>query len=94
LADDPAGLAFRELILLPDPLDSLPATFGAYKFPEEMSFNTCFSSDRSATNLFRRAFSFSRSFIRRHDQDQPTILLAPAVKTLLRDARLPARKLG
>ena len=65
LADDPAGLAFRELILLPDPLDSLPAPFGAYKFPEEISFKTCFSSDRSATSRFSRVFSFSSSFIRR-----------------------------
>jgi hypothetical protein len=65
LADDPAGLAFREPILLPDPLDRLPAPFGAYKFPEEMSFRTCFSSDRSATNRFRRTFSFSKSFTRR-----------------------------
>src|SRR5208282_3515512 len=29
LADDPAGLAFGELVFLPDPLDSLPAPFGA-----------------------------------------------------------------
>ena len=65
LADDPAGLAFRDLVFFPDPLDSLPAPFGAYKFPEEMSFKTCFSSDRSATSRFSRAFSFSRSFIRR-----------------------------
>jgi hypothetical protein len=65
LADDPAGLAFRELILLPNPLDSLPASLGAYKFPEEISFSTCFSSDRSATSRFSRTFSFSRSFIRR-----------------------------
>ena len=47
-------------------LSSSPAAAaGAYKFPEEMSFKTCFSSDRSATSRFRRAFSFSRSFIRR-----------------------------
>jgi hypothetical protein len=34
LADDPAGVAFREPILLPNPLDRLPAPLGAYKFPE------------------------------------------------------------
>jgi hypothetical protein len=65
LADEPAGLALRETILLPNPLDRLPAPFGAYKFPEAISFSTCFSRERSATSRFSRAFSFSRSFIRR-----------------------------
>ncbi len=37
------------MILLPNPLNRLPAPFGAYKFPEEMSLSTCFSSERSAT---------------------------------------------
>lgn len=49
LANEPAGMALGELILLPN-LRSLPAPFGAYKFPEMMSFNTCFSRDRSATS--------------------------------------------
>ena len=64
LADDPAGVAFREAVLLPNALDSLPAPFGAYKFPEATSLSTCFSSDRSATRRLRRTFSRSRSFIR------------------------------
>lgn len=37
LADDPAGLAFRETILLPNALNRLPAPLGAYKFPEATS---------------------------------------------------------
>jgi hypothetical protein len=65
LADDPAGLALRELVLLTSPRNRLPAPFGAYKFPEEISLSTCFSRDRSATSRFSRAFSFSKSFIRR-----------------------------
>lgn len=65
LANDPAGLALREMVLVPRPCNRLPAPFGAYKFPEAMSFRTCFSSDRSATRRFNRLFSFSRSFIRR-----------------------------
>jgi hypothetical protein len=32
LADNPAGMAFRETILLPDAFNRLPAPFGAYKF--------------------------------------------------------------
>ena len=48
LADDPAGLTLRETVLLSNPINRLPAQVGAYKFPEAMSFNTCFSSDRSA----------------------------------------------
>ena len=59
------GVTFRELVLFPYPFDRLPPPFGAYKFPEEMSFKTCFSSDRSATKRRSRAFSFSSSFIRR-----------------------------
>src|SRR5665213_3526565 len=65
LADDPAGLAFRQIVFAPNALNSLPAPFGAYKFPEAISFRICFSSDRSATSRFSRAFSFSRSFILR-----------------------------
>jgi len=64
LADDPAGMALRETVLLPDGFYRLPAPFGAYKFPEATSLSTCFSSDRSATRRFRRTFSRSRSFIR------------------------------
>jgi hypothetical protein len=63
LANEPAGMTLGELILLPNARNRLPASFGAYKFPEAMSFNTCFSSDRSATSRFSRTFSFSRSFI-------------------------------
>lgn len=64
LTDEPAGVAFRESIPLPNPPDCLPAPFGAYKFPEAISFRTCFSSDSSATRRLSRVFSFSRSFIR------------------------------
>jgi hypothetical protein len=64
LVDDPAGVAFGEPIILPDPLDCLSAPFGAYKFPDATSFRICFSSDRSATSRFRRTFTRSRSFIR------------------------------
>lgn len=64
LADNPAGMAFRETILLPNAFYSLPAPLGAYKFPEATSFSTCFSSDRSATRRLRRTFSRSRSFMR------------------------------
>jgi len=65
LTDDPAGLAFLETVLLPNARHRLLAPFGTYKFPEEMSFRICFSSDRSATSRFSRAFSFSKSFILR-----------------------------
>jgi hypothetical protein len=65
LTDDPTGLAFREMVLAPSALNSLPAACGAYKFPSAISFKTCFSKDRSATSRFRRPFSFSKSFIRR-----------------------------
>ena len=64
LLNDPAGMSFRQAILLPDALYSLPAPFGAYKFPEATSLSTCFSSDRSATKRLRRTFSRSNSFIR------------------------------
>ena len=63
LADDPAGVTFRETVLLPDPVHRLPATLGGYKFPEATSASTCFSKDRSATRRRNRAFSRSRSFI-------------------------------
>ena len=65
LADEPAGVTFREPVLLPSPFNRLPSPFGAYKFPEAISFRTCFSRDRSATSRFSRVFSFSGSFIRR-----------------------------
>ena len=65
LADEPTGVTFREPVLLPSPFDRLPTPFGAYKFPEAISFSTCFSSERSATSRLSRAFSRSRSFIRR-----------------------------
>jgi hypothetical protein len=64
LADDPAGMAFRETVLLSNALDCLAAPLGAYKFPEATSLSTCFSSERSATRRFRRTFSRSSSFIR------------------------------
>jgi len=65
LTDEPVGVTFREMVLLPNPFDRLPTPFGAYKFPEEISFKTCFSSDKSATKRRSREFSFSSSFIRR-----------------------------
>ena len=64
LADEPAGVTFREPILLSNPPDRLPAPFGAYKFPEARSFRTCLSSDNSATRRLSRVFSFSSSFMR------------------------------
>ena len=63
LADDPAGVTFREAVLLPDRVHRLPASLGGYKFPEATSASTCFSKDRSATSRRNRAFSRSRSFI-------------------------------
>ena len=63
LADDPAGVTFREAVLLLDPSHRLPASLGGYKFPEATSASTCFSRDRSATSRRNRAFSRSRSFI-------------------------------
>ena len=63
LADDPAGVTFREAVLLPNAVDRLPASLGGYKFPEATSARTCFSNDRSATSRRSRAFSRSRSFI-------------------------------
>ncbi|MDX6459416.1 MAG: hypothetical protein QOE55_3113 [Acidobacteriaceae bacterium] len=64
LANDPAGMTFRETVLLPDAPDCLAAPLGAYKFPEATSLSTCFSSARSATRRFRRTFSRCSSFIR------------------------------
>lgn len=64
LVDDPAGMTFGKTILRPNAFNSLPASLGAYKFPEATSLRTCFSSDRSATRRFRRTFSRSSSFIR------------------------------
>ena len=64
LTDNPAGMTLRKTVLSPNALNSLPAPFGAYKFPEATSLSTCFSSNRSATRRFRRTFSRSRSFIR------------------------------
>ena len=61
---DEDALTLREPIRLPNPPDRLPAPFGAYKFPEAISFKTCFSSDNSATRRLSRRFSFSISFIR------------------------------
>jgi len=63
LADQPAGVALRELVLLSSPDNRLPTPFGAYKFPDAISFRTCFSSERSATKRFRWAFSRSKAFI-------------------------------
>ena len=39
LIDNPAGVTFGEPVLRPDSLDSLPAPFGAYKFPEATSLS-------------------------------------------------------
>ena len=64
LADNPAGLAFGETVLIPDAFYRLPAPLGAYKFPDATSLSTCFSSDRSATRRLSRTFSRSSSFIR------------------------------
>ena len=64
LADDPAGMTFRETVFLPNALDCLAAPLGAYKFPKATSLSTCFSSERSATRRFRRTFSRCSSFIR------------------------------
>ena len=40
LTDDPAGVTFRETVLLPDAVDRLPASLGGYKFPEATSAST------------------------------------------------------
>ena len=64
LADDPASMAFRQPILLLDRLNRLPASIGRYKFPSATSLRICFSSDRSATSRFSRAFSRSSSLNR------------------------------
>jgi len=64
LVDDPAGRTFGQTVLCPNAFNRLPASLGAYKFPEATSLRTCFSSDRSATRRFSRTFSRSRSFIR------------------------------
>ena len=64
LADQLAGMTFREAIYLPDAPHRLPASVGRYKFPEAISLRTCFSRDKSATSRFNRAFSRSRSFMR------------------------------
>jgi hypothetical protein len=37
LADDPAGVTFREVLLLPDASNRLPVSFGGYKVPEATS---------------------------------------------------------
>ena len=65
LADNPAGVTFREAVLFPDTVDCLPASLGGYKFPEATSASTCFSKDKSATSRRNRVFSRSKSFIRR-----------------------------
>jgi hypothetical protein len=54
LADDPAGATFRQVILLTDRLDRLPASIARYKFPSVISMWICFSRDRSATSLTLR----------------------------------------
>ena len=59
LADNPPGRASAELVLLASRIDSL---LRAYKFPAAMSFKTCFSSERSATNFLSRPFSTSSCF--------------------------------
>jgi len=92
LANDPAGLAFRELMLLPDPLDRLPATFGAYKFPEEISFKTCFSSDRSAISHSSRTFLSPGPSSRVADPDQARHTSGAIGKTSARRCRLPGRQ--
>jgi hypothetical protein len=63
LADEPAGVTLGELVLLSSPDNRQPTPFGAYKFPDAMSFRTCFSRERSATKRFRWAFSRSKAFI-------------------------------
>ena len=41
-------------MLPPNAFNCLPASFGAYKFSEATSLRVCFSSERVATNRFRR----------------------------------------
>lgn len=64
LADDPAGGALRQVILPSDSLCRPLAPIRCYKFPAAISLGTCFSSDRSATSRFSRAFSRSSSLKR------------------------------
>ena len=65
----------------------LPAPLGAYKFPSAMSFNTCFSIDRSATCILFLKILHPTGQI----DVQTAILLAPAEVTLVRYPGLPAR---
>jgi hypothetical protein len=40
LTDDPAGVTFREAVLLSDPVHCLSASLGGYTFPEATSAGT------------------------------------------------------
>ena len=65
LAKHPASPPLRYGQHATDLLDRLTATGGAQKFSLDASWRIALSSARSATSFFNRAFSRSRSFIRR-----------------------------
>lgn len=50
LIDDPAGVLFREAVILLDAIDRLPASLGGYKFSAATSTSTCPTGERSATS--------------------------------------------
>ena len=93
LADDPAGMTFRETVLLPNALlDCLAAPLGAYKFPKATSLSTCFSSERSATRRFRRRRSrVAAPSSAWPDQVQARRTPSPSITTLLRNSGFSAR---
>lgn len=91
LADDAAGVALREVVLLPDASHRLPTPLGAYKFPCAMSLRICFSSERSAICQRKRAFSRSKPLQAFGLLElQPTVFLAPTIVALLGQTALLA----
>src|SRR5215217_7548043 len=64
LADHPARPTLGDPQLLPNLLDGSPPPGRAQTFPLLTSFRMSISSSFSATNFFRRAFSFSSSLSR------------------------------
>src|SRR5690606_7990477 len=65
LAEHAAGPSLRYRQRTTDLLDRLAATGGAQKVSFDASCRIALSSARSATSRFNRAFSRSKSFIRR-----------------------------
>lgn len=63
LADDPAGVMFRETILRSNAVERMLASPGGYRFLEATCARTYVSKDSSATSRRCRAFSRSKSFM-------------------------------